>query len=94
MQYLLFVICRFVSILLDVLIWAMFFRVILGFFGADEEAGGLPFLLACLTEPVIAPVRALLSMFGIGEDSPVDVGFFATSILLMMISTFLPQVTL
>ena len=94
MQYFLYVICRFVSITLDVLLWAMFFRVILGWFGADEQEGGLPFLLACLTEPIIAPVRALLSMFGIGEESPVDVGFFATSILLMMISTFLPQVTL
>ena len=94
MQYFLYIICRFVSIFLDVALWAMFFRAILSFFGANEQNGGLAFLLAVLTEPIIAPVRALLSMFGIGEDSPVDVGFFATSLLLMMISTFLPTITL
>ena len=93
MQYFFYVICRFVSILLDVLLWAMLFRVILGWMGTDEE-GGLPFLLACLTEPIIAPVRWVLFKLGIGQDSPMDIGFFATSIILVMLSTFLPQITL
>lgn len=93
MQYFFYVICRFVSILLDVLLWAMLFRVILGWMGADEE-GGLPFLLACITEPIIAPVRWVLFKLGIGQDSPMDIGFFATSIILVMLSTFLPQITL
>jgi uncharacterized protein YggT (Ycf19 family) len=92
-QYFLYIICRIVSILLDVLLWAMLLRVILGWFGADEE-GGFPFLLACLTEPIIAPVRAILSMFGVGDNSPVDVGFFVTSLLLAMLSGFLPALTL
>lgn len=94
MQYFLYIICRFVSILLDILIWAMLLRVILNWMGHTEEEGGFCFLLACLTEPVIAPVRALLSFLGIGEDSPLDVGYFATSILLAFLSLILPRISL
>ena len=51
-------------------------------------------LVGAMTEPVIIPVRALLSLFGIGEDSPMDIGFYVTSLLLVALRIFLPQVTL
>jgi len=93
MQYALFVICRLVSVLIDVLLTAMMLRVILQWVDPDEESRFLRVLYA-LTEPVIAPVRALLSIFGIGENSPMDVGFYVASLLLVALQIFLPQVTL
>lgn len=93
MQYVLYVICRLTAVLIDVLLLAMMLRVILQWTGADEN-NRLLWLTALLTEPVIAPVRALLAFFGIGEDTPVDVGFFVTSMLLCALRVFLPQLTM
>lgn len=93
MQYALFVICRLVTLLIDVLLTAMMLRVILQWTDPEEE-GRVSRLVGVMTEPVIIPVRALLSLFGIGEDSPMDIGFYVTSLLLVALRIFLPQVTL
>lgn len=93
MQFALFVICRLVHVLIDVLLTAMMLRVILQWTDPDGEGRFLR-LLCALTEPVIAPIRALLSLFGIGEDSPMDIGFYVTSLVLVALQIFLPQVTL
>ena len=93
MQYALFVICRLVTLLIDVLLTAMMLRVILQWTDPEEE-GRVSRLVCAMTEPVIIPVRALLSLFGIGEDSPMDIGFYVTSLLLVALRIFLPQVTL
>ena len=93
MQYALFVICRLVTLLIDVLLTAMMLRVILQW-PAPEAEGRVSRLVGAMTEPVIIPVRALLSLFGIGEDSPMDIGFYVTSLLLVALRIFLPQVTL
>ena len=93
MQYALFVICRLVTLLIDVLLTAMMLRVILQWTDPEED-GRVSRLVGVMTEPVIIPVRALLSLFGIGEDSPMDIGFYVTSLLLVALRIFLPQVTL
>ena len=93
MQYALFVICRLVTLLIDVLLTAMMLRVILQWTDPEVE-GRVSRLVGVMPEPVIIPVRALLSLFGIGEDSPMDIGFYVTSLLLVALRIFLPQVTL
>lgn len=92
MQYFFYVICQAVSIFLQVVLWAMMIRAIMSFLGKNEEENRFMFFLALVTEPIIAPVRALLSVFGIGENSPMDIGFFVTAILLSALSYVLPQI--
>ncbi|MBO5788772.1 MAG: YggT family protein [Clostridia bacterium] len=70
----------------------MMIRAIMSFLGKNEEENRFMFFLALVTEPIIAPVRALLSVFGIGENSPMDIGFFVTAILLSALSYVLPQI--
>ena len=87
----LYVFCTAIRIFLSVLETAMFLRALLSWFIMDEENGFMRILWA-VTEPAIMPVRALLNRFGVGEDSPVDIAFFVTMILLMILGVILPAV--
>ena len=72
----------------------IFLRAILSWLPIDGDSL-IPRLLYLLTEPVILPVRAILSRFGMdGEDSPVDFAPLLTMILLTVIGLFLPVITL
>ncbi len=93
MTVVLYCICTALRLLVNLLETAIFLRAILSWFPIDED-GFLPRLLYCLTEPVIIPVRMLLSRFGIGEDSPLDFSPMIAMLLLMVISMFLPVITL
>lgn len=87
----LYVICTAVQLLVYFLQTAMFLRALLSWFVMDEENFFLRLLWA-VTEPAIMPVRALLARFGVGEDSPVDIGFFVTMLALMVVGAILPTV--
>lgn len=73
-----------VRLCLLVLRLAMLARALFSFFPAEDNA--FTSLLTFITEPVIYPIRALCSRFGIGDDLPVDVPFFITFIILSVIS--------
>ncbi|MFA5562483.1 MAG: YggT family protein [Eubacteriales bacterium] len=87
-----YVICQAFTVFLYVLWLAMTARAVLSWFPIDEDSR-LMMLLNFLTEPVVMPVRALLAMLHIGEDSPIDIGFIVTFLLIMVLSTILPGVT-
>ena len=93
LEIVLFCLCTVIRLLVNVLETAILLRAILSWFPIDED-GFLPRLLFCLTEPVIIPVRVLLSYFGVGEDSPIDFSPMIAMILLMLIGMFLPVITL
>ena len=78
-----------VNVLLFVIETAMMLRAILSFFPLDEENRFVLFL-ALVTEPVIAPVRALLSRFKFIAESPIDISFFVTFLLLSILRVILP----
>ena len=42
-----------------------------------------------LTEPIVAPVRALFARMGWFQNVPIDVSFFAAYLLLSAVSTVL-----
>ena len=92
-EIILFCLFGAIRILVRILETAMFLRVLLSIFGMDEE-GLLARILFCLTEPILVPVRMLLSRFGLGEDLPVDFSPMITMMLLMILSLFLPVITL
>ena len=76
-------------ILLEVLSFAMMIRVLLPIF-FNPDGNRIYELTALLTEPVIAPVRALLVKLNIGQNSPIDWSFFATYLLINILQMLLP----
>lgn len=67
---------------------AMFIRAILSWFVMDGGGKIMGFLYA-ITEPFIAPIRALLAKMNWLQGSPIDFSFMITFLLLSIISVFL-----
>lgn len=82
-----------VDLFLTVEYFAMFARVILSWFDHGEGGFLTAFsnFTAFLTEPLIMPVRFLLSRFSFVQRCPVDLSFFATYILLVLVQAMLPS---
>lgn len=87
------ILCVSLGLLLLLIELAFFLRAILSFFDPEEGSffAGVLFLI---TEPAILPVRALLSRLHIGEGLPIDLSFFVTFMLLSVLQTFLPAISL
>ena len=66
----------------------MFARAIFSWFPFDDDSPVLNFL-ALVTEPFIIPARILLSVFGVGDDGPLDIAFLLTVIFLSMLTVFI-----
>lgn len=77
-----------VRIFLGALEIAMFARAILSWFPIDEDNPLLGFLDS-VTEPFIAPVRALLERFDLFQDFPLDIAFFITFIIISILAAVL-----
>lgn len=90
-MFILFIIAKCISILISVIIGAMFLRMLLPFF-LDAEQSRFYWFLLWITEPFILPVRFLLIRFNIGQDSPFDWSFTLTYLLLVIVQWFLPVI--
>lgn len=79
-----YMIARLVSALLSVLEIAMLIRAILSWFPnvADSAFGDLIFTV---TEPIVAPIRALADRFGWFRNSPIDFSFMIAYFLLFVL---------
>lgn len=89
-----YMLVQLVYIFLDVMMVAMLLRAILSWFAFAEWANRIGSLLYVLTEPLIWPVRSLFNRFGWFEGLPLDIPFFVTSLLLMVLRfllNMLPQ---
>ena len=69
----------------------MMIRALLPIFVDVEESRVFLFVLV-ITEPFVIPVRFLLYKLNIGQDSPVDWSFFATYLILSVLTMFLPVI--
>ena len=83
-----YVVAKLVQIFLSVISVAMFLRVILQFFASEDNK----LVLFCygITEPFIIPVRVLLEKMNVGQDSPLDIPFFVTYLILAVLQMILP----
>ncbi len=88
MDQLLFIIVGTVQVFISALMMLLFLRVLLGFF-ADEESK-LHVFCAIVTEPVVYPVRALLSRIPALETFPIDITYMATYLILILVQSALP----
>ncbi len=82
---------KFVQVALEAVSLSMVIRMLLPIF-FDVENNRFFGLLTVFTEIFVAPVRALLVRFNIGQNSPVDWGFFATYLIIWIIQLFLPAI--
>lgn len=69
---------------------AMLARMIVNllFFGEQTRIGSFLFVV---TEPFIMPIRALCNRFGWFQGLPMDMPFFLTSVLMMLLTVILPN---
>lgn len=74
-----------VRALITVLDLCMLLRAILSWF--VEEDNAILGFVTTVTEPLIAPIRALFDRFGWFQNSPLDVPFFVAFILLQLVGT-------
>ena len=74
--------------LVSILQLCMLLRALLPLFMMRDDH---PVLLFCamVTEPIVAPVRALFDYMGWFTDLPIDVSFFVAYLLLNVVSTVL-----
>ena len=74
--------------LIGILQLCMLLRALLPLFMMREDH---PVLLFCamVTEPIVAPVRALFDHMGWFRDLPIDIAFFVAYLLLNLVSTLL-----
>ena len=74
-------------VFLSVVETAMFIRAILSWFMID--GGKIMGFLYAITEPFIAPIRALLVKMNWLQGTPIDFSFMITFLLLSIVSLFL-----
>lgn len=91
METIFYFLAKCVQILLDIVSLSMMLRAIMPIF-ADVEESGFYALTVAITEPFVAPVRFLFAKLNIGQDTPVDMAFFATYIILWVLGIFLPVI--
>ena len=88
MELFLYLVTRSVDVFLSAMIWLMLIRVILDVF-SDGESRFHVFCTA-VTEPVIMPVRALLSRIPALDEFPIDISYMATYLILAIVQAALP----
>ena len=88
METILYIIVVLVRLILYAEMACMFIRMIFSWIMPDSE-GGFIDLLYYLTEPVIAPVRALLYRIPAIAELPIDISFVVTWLILSIIVLFI-----
>ena len=90
MEYVFYIVAKVVSVGISALSLAMFLRVILQFFVADDNK----FIIFCyaVTEPFIIPIRVIMEKLNVGQNSPIDIPFFVAYIFITILQMLLPIV--
>lgn len=88
MSELLFVVAGFVDVLLSVLYFAIFVRVLLSWLPIDED-GAFASFVYLVTDPIILPIRAMLDRTGLFEGTPIDFSTLIAMVLIMVVQSVL-----
>lgn len=88
METFLYIIVMLVRLVIMVEMAMMFLRMIFSWIMPESE-GGIIDLFYYLTEPVIAPIRALLSRIPAVAELPIDISFIVTWLILSIIILFI-----
>lgn len=93
MNYFVYVIVGGVRFFLYALQLMMFARAILSWIMPETDSALAGFLVM-ITEPVIFPIRALLSRIEAFNTFPIDISFMVAYMLLVLLSAVLPSVSI
>ena len=88
MSEFIYILSHFVDVLLTVLYFAIFIRVILSWLPLDEDGSFVSFVYL-ITDPIILPIRALLDRMGLFENSPLDFSTLIAMVLVMLVQTLI-----
>ncbi len=91
MLLIVYLVTSIVRYLIMALQFAMFLRAILSWFLPGNDNAVTEFLYT-ITEPVIMPVRTVLEKIEAIRDLPIDISFFVTYLLLILLQYLLPTV--
>ena len=83
-----YLVIRTLLLFFDILGIAMLGRMLVSLFTMGQPSKILNFLYI-ITEPIILPVRALCARLGWFQGTPIDMSFFITSVLLIVVSLLL-----
>ncbi len=90
MTGILYIFTKTVSVLISAMQLLMMLRAVISWLPVDEDSNLVTFLYT-MTEPLIMPVRALLSRFEALEDMPIDISFLIAFMLLSLVQLILPM---
>ena len=91
METVFLILAKTVQIVLDVVMLAMFIRMLMPLFFDTE--GNIIYGLSCfISEPFIIPVRFIMVKLNVGQDSPIDWSFFASYLILSGLQLILPAI--
>ena len=91
MLIILYIFAKTIQIILGLVTFCMFIRVILPIF-VEPENSRVYFFVCMVTEPFVIPVRAIMAKFNIGQNSIIDWAFFVSYALLGFIKMLLPSI--
>ena len=81
-----------VKVLLDAVMVAMIIRVVLSLLFGPDGGGGFFAFIFFVTEIFITPVRFIFSKLHLFENSPLDMSFTFTYLLLSLVTMMLPAI--
>ncbi len=88
MDQLLYIIVASVHAFISIMIFLLLARAVMSFFASEES--GLFAFCCVVTEPIIFPIRLLLSHIPALEDLPIDISFMVTYLILILVQSALP----
>lgn len=88
MSEFIYILSHFVDVLLTVIYFAIFIRVILSWLPLDEDGPFVSFVYL-ITDPIILPIRAMLERTGLFQNSPIDFSTLIAMILVMLVQTLI-----
>ncbi len=88
MDQLLYITVATVHTFISIMVLLLLVRAVLSFFASEESR--LLIFSCIVTEPVIYPVRVLLSHIPALEDFPIDISFMVTYLILILVQSALP----
>lgn len=81
-----YIMVKFVTLFLDLILIAMLVRAVLSWFFMGDGESPIGRFLYAVTEPFVVPVRLLCARFGWFQGLPMDMSFFLTTVILGFIN--------
>ena len=91
MEEILFILAKTVQVTLSLVFFTMCVRSITPLFVNPEESR--LYAISCyITEPFVIPTRFILAKLNVGQNTPIDVAFLVSSLIIWLLVNLLPTI--